>query len=226
MLRTVCITGATGYLGRALSAALSARGHAVRALVRPGGATRVHAGIEARELDVFDVEALAGALGTGETVVHLVGTPHPNPRKAAEFQRVDLGSARACAAAAARAGIAHVVYVSVAQPAPMMHAYVAARAAAESAFSGAGLTATFVRPWYVLGPGHRWPYLLLPLYAVAGWLPASRESARRLGLVTLAQMTCALVAAVEDPPLAGQRRIVDVPGIRERAGRAAGSHAA
>ncbi|HTU68567.1 MAG TPA: NAD(P)H-binding protein [Steroidobacteraceae bacterium] len=217
MSSPVCITGATGYLGRALSSSLISRGHAVRALVRPGGAARVAAGVDVRELDVFDVDALAAALAGGGTVVHLIGTPHPNPRKAAEFQRVDLGSARVCAAAAARARVAHVVYVSVAQPAPMMHAYVAARAAAEAAFVASGVAATFVRPWYVLGPGHRWPYLLLPVYFVAERVPGTREDARRLGLVTLAQMTRALVAAVEAPPPGGEARIVDVPAIRAAA---------
>jgi uncharacterized protein YbjT (DUF2867 family) len=211
---TVFITGATGYLGRGLCAALRVRGHAVRALVRPGGAARVAAGIEAFELDVFDVGALAATLEAGATLVHLIGTPHPNPRKAAEFQRVDLASARAAAAAAARAGVAHFIYVSVAQPAPIMQAYVDARIAAEDAIGAAGLTATILRPWYVLGPGHRWPYLLLPLYALAALLPSAREAARRLGLVTLAQMTRALVLAVENPPTTGARRIVDVPGIR------------
>lgn len=211
---TIAITGATGYLGRALCAALRHRGHAVRALVRPGGATRAEPGIEIHELDVFDAGALAEALDGRHTVVHLIGTPHPNPRKAAEFQRVDLGSARVCASAAASAGVAHFVYVSVAQPAPMMRAYVEARARAEAAISHAGLTATFVRPWYVLGPGHRWPYLLIPFYAVAELLPPTRDGARRLGLVTLSQMTRALVAAAESPPRRGERRIVDVPAIR------------
>jgi hypothetical protein len=64
----------------------------------------------------------------------------------------------------------------------------------------------------VLGPGHRWPYLLLPGYWLAEHLPATRESARRLGLVTLAQMLAALVFAVEHP--ATGIRVVDVPGIR------------
>jgi uncharacterized protein YbjT (DUF2867 family) len=210
----VSITGATGYLGRALTAALHARGHRVSALVRAGGAARVAPGIAAHEVDVFDGAQLAAALSGCNAVVHLVGTPNPNPRKAQEFERVDLGSARVCATAAERAGVAHFIYVSVAQPAPVMQAYVAARQAAEDGIRETGLAATFLRPWYVLGPGHRWPYLLLPFYAVARRLPGSRDVARRLGLVTLAQMTRALVFAVENPPGARQVRIVDVPEIR------------
>ena len=75
-----------------------------------------------------------------------------------------------------------------------------------------GLPATILRPWYVLGPGHRWPVLLTPLYALAEVLPPTREGARRLGLVTLDQMLAALVAAVEAP--ADGWRSVDVPQIR------------
>src|SRR5262249_19409600 len=152
--------------------------------VRPGGGARVPHGVRAVELDVFDSTPLASALAAGDTVVHLIGTPHPNPSKAALFRSVDLASVQACAVAAARAGVAHFIYVSVAQPAPVMHAYVAARREAEQAIAAAGLTATILRPWYVLGPGHRWPYLLLPFYGVASLLPATRDSARRLGLVT------------------------------------------
>ena len=41
-----------------------------------------------------------------------------------------------------------------------------------------------------------------------------RESAQRLGLITLEQMITALVAAIENPPPNGRIRIVDVPAIR------------
>lgn len=208
------ITGATGYLGRALSTRLMERGHQVRALVRTGSSQRVVAGVEAIELDVFDVAQLAHALQGCEAVVHLIGTPNPNPSKAQEFRRVDLGSALACIAAATAARIPHFVYVSVAQPAPLMQAYVAARAEAERALAASGLTASVLRPWYVLGPGHRWPVVLRPLYALAEWVPGWRESARRTGLVTLSQMTDALLRAVEGPPAAGAQRVIGVPQIR------------
>jgi uncharacterized protein YbjT (DUF2867 family) len=110
--------------------------------------------------------------------------------------------------------VAHFVYVSVAQPAPVMHAYIEARQAGEAAIADAGLTATILRPWYVLGPGHRWAYLLLPLYGIARMVPRWRDDARRLGMVTLDQMTRALVRAIEAPPPRGTRRVLDVPGIR------------
>jgi len=209
----ICISGATGYLGRALCKQLQGHGGLV-ALVRPGGAARVAPWVRAVELDVFDSGQLAAAMAPGDSVVHLIGTPHPNPAKAAEFRSVDLASVRACAGAAARAGAAHFVYVSVAQPAPVMHAYVEARREGEAAIAALGLTASILRPWYVLGPGHRWPYLLLPLYGIAGLLPATRDTARRLGLVTLAQMTRALARALGDPPPRGTVRVIEVPQIR------------
>ena len=127
---------------------------------------------------------------------------------------MDLPSILASVEAARRAGAAHLVYVSVAHPAPVMHAYIEVRSAGERAITEAGLTATILRPWYVLGPGHRWPYLLLPFYAMARLMPSKRETARRLGLVTLRQMVNTLVRAVDNPPPAGQIRIVDVPEIR------------
>ena len=210
----VFVTGGTGYVGQALIPALLRRGHRVSALVRQASLARVPPGAVAVIGDALDGAGFANAIPHGATLVHLVGTPHPNPSKAAEFERVDLGSIRASVDAASRANAAHLVYVSVAQPAPMMRAYVAARAAGETAIRAAGLPATFVRPWYVVGPGHWWPLALVPFYQVAEWIPGTRATARRLGLVTLAQMVRALVEAVEHPLCAREIRIVDVPAIR------------
>lgn len=211
------VTGATGYIGQHLVRALLARGHQVRALVRPGSVGRVPGGATTVVGDALDPASFAAAVSSTDTIVHLVGTPHPSPSKAAEFQRVDLASARASVAAARVARATHFVYVSVAHPAPVMHAYIEARSAAERAIADARLTATIVRPWYVLGPGHRWPLFLMPLYAVARLIPSMRDGARRLGLVTVQQMIATLVKAIEHPPAPGQVRIVEVPEIRRSA---------
>ena len=124
------------------------------------------------------------------------------------------GSSLAAALEAARAsGVRHLVYVSVAQPAPVMRAYVAVRRQCEERIRASGLAASILRPWYVLGPGHRWPLLLLPVYAVAERLAGTAEGARRLGLVTIEQMVAALVASVEHAP--DGVGVLDVPAIRQ-----------
>src|SRR5690349_17221784 len=101
-MQRVAITGSTGYLGRSLSRALVDRGHTVLALARPGGAPRVEPGAQALELDVFDEDALVSAIAGCDTLVQLIGTPHPNPSKAAQFRSVDLESACRSAGAARR----------------------------------------------------------------------------------------------------------------------------
>lgn len=97
-----------------------------------------------------------------------------------------------------------------------MHAYIAARREGEALVRASGIPATILRPWYVLGPGHRWPYVLMPIYAILRWFPGTREGAARLGLVTRRAMIAALLEAVAEPPPTGVR-IMDVPAIR-RAG--------
>lgn len=213
-MANVFVSGGTGYIGRALTPELLARGHRVRVLSRAASVGCVPAGATPVVGDALDGSSFAAELDTATTLVHLVGTPHPTPAKAMEFERVDLGSIRASVEAARQAPIAHLVYVSVAHPAPLMHAYIGARVEGEAAITSAGLRATVLRPWYVVGPGHRWPIVLVPLYRIAEWLPGMRESARRLGLVTLAQMVAALVRAVENPPGERMVRVVDVAGIR------------
>ncbi|MEO8303434.1 MAG: NAD(P)H-binding protein [Betaproteobacteria bacterium] len=210
----IFVTGGTGYIGTRLLSALVARGHSVRALVRASSSVALPPGVAAVPGNALDPATFAGKLDAGDTLVHLVGTPHPNPSKALEFERVDLASIRASVAATKRARIAHLVYVSVAHPAPAMDVYVAARTAGEAAIAEAGLTATILRPWYVLGPGHWWPVALVPFYAIAEALPPTRDAARRLGLVSVAQMVRALTHAVESPPPAGTRRVMEVPQIR------------
>jgi len=127
-----------------------------------------------------------------------------------------LGSIRATVSAATRARESHVVYVSVAHPAPVMRAYIAARVEGEALVAATGIAATILRPWYVLGPGHRWPIVLTPLYALLRMIPATRASAQRLGLVTRTQVIASLVHAVANPPPSGLR-IVEVPEMK-RAG--------
>jgi uncharacterized protein YbjT (DUF2867 family) len=215
----VLITGGTGYIGRNLIPVLLGRGHRVRVLARSESADRVAAGATPVIGDALDATSVANALHAADTVVHLVGTPHPTPSKADQFEKVDLMSIRATVAALRNSPTTHLVYVSVAQPAPLMQSYLWVRTLGETMIREAGLTATILRPWYILGPGRRWPMAIMPLYKLAELIPGARATAQRLGLVTLEQFIQAMVAHIENPPARGQWRIIDVPEIKRACAR-------
>jgi uncharacterized protein YbjT (DUF2867 family) len=208
----VFITGGTGYIGRRLIPRLVAQGHKVSALVRPESVGKLPPACEAVAGDALDACSYRDRVRPATTFVQLVGVSHPSPAKAAQFRSIDLVAGREAVSAAVYSGIRHFVYVSVAQPAPMMKAYIEVRAKCETAIQESGLKATILRPWYVLGPGHRWPYALVPAYWLLERFPATRDSVRRLGLVTLEQMLQSLTNAVASP--APNVRVLGVPEIR------------
>jgi uncharacterized protein YbjT (DUF2867 family) len=208
----VFLTGGTGFLGRSLATELLRRGDRVRALVRPGSESRIVPGCEIVRGDALHAETHIANIASADTFVHLVGVSHPSPSKVAEFRAIDLVSCREAVNAAKQAAIRHFVYLSVARPAPMMKEYQAVRAEGERMIIESGIPATFVRPWYVLGPGRSWPIVLQPFYALARMFPATREAANRLALVTLEQMTQTLAYAIEHP--AERLQIFDPPQIK------------
>lgn len=210
---TVFVTGGTGFMGRNLCAQLLRRGYEVKALARPGSEHKLPHGCKVIPGSAIDKNSYAAHIPPAETFVQLIGVTHPNPAKKDEFRAVDLGSARGAIEAACAAGVSHFVYVSVAQPAPVMKFYIEVRAEVERMIRESGLNATILRPWYVLGPGRRWPIALKPMYWLMEQIPTTRESARRLGLVTIEQMVAALVQSVENP--AQGVRILGVPEIRQ-----------
>src|SRR5262249_20604199 len=146
VMATVFLTGASGFMGRRLSAELLSRRHTVRGLVRRGSEPRLVPGCDAVVADPLHAGTHpARGAGCG-TLVHLVGVAHPSPTKAAQFRSIDLASATAAVAAATGARIRHFVYVSVAHPAPVMREYIAARTDAEDLIRASGLNATILRP--------------------------------------------------------------------------------
>lgn len=109
------VTGASGFLGRTLCAALVARGVPVRALVRraaaapPGSEPHIVRGLD-------DAEGLAAALRGAGTVVHLAARVHqmddPAPDPLAEFRAVNVDGLRRVLRQALAARVARFVFVS------------------------------------------------------------------------------------------------------------------
>jgi uncharacterized protein YbjT (DUF2867 family) len=208
----VFVAGGTGYIGRPLIELLLKDRHTVRALVRRGSENKLPAGCEPVTGNALEASTYRDHIAGCDTFIHLVGVAHPGPAKKQEFLDIDLKSIEAAVDVSISGGIRHFIYVSVAHPAPVMRDYIAVRTRGEALIRDAGLNATILRPWYVLGPGHRWPYALLPIYALMRAIPLTRESATRLGLVTHREMVAALRYAVGVP--SSSIKVVDVPAIR------------
>lgn len=211
-MKDVVVLGGSGYLGRPLIERLGADGLQVTAVARSGSIAKLPTGCVAIPGNVLDSRSYLERLPSGAGFVHLVGVSHPAPWKAAQFRSIDLVSLEQSLAAAQSASAAHFVYVSVAHPAPVMKSFIEVRMQCEQKIQESGLNATILRPWYVLGPGHYWPYMLTPIYKVLEAIPATRERALRLGMVTRSQMINALACAVESD--ATGTRILETAEIR------------
>ncbi|MFG3225548.1 SDR family oxidoreductase [Kitasatospora sp. NPDC048194] len=133
----VLVTGGTGTLGRQVVPLLRAAGRPVRVLSRrerpaEDGVAYVRGDLlgDAAEADARLDEALAGV----HTVLHLAGGP-----------KGDDEATRRLVAAARRAGVRHLVHISVIGADKVPLGYFRAKLAAEEAVAGSGLPYTVLR---------------------------------------------------------------------------------
>lgn len=212
--KTIFITGGSGYMGIRLIKILLEKNYSVVALVRKGSEHKVPAGAVTLVGNPFDPATFEQQIPPGSIFVQLLGVAHPSPKKAKQFKEIDLKSVKASADVAAKAGVSKFIYVSVAMaPSKIMQAYQQVRKEGEEYCLNKKLQCTFIRPWYVLGPGHWWPILLYPFYGLAEIIPSWRKQARAKALVIISQMLRTLMTAIEDDPV--WLRIYEIKDIRK-----------
>lgn len=163
----VFVTGATGFLGGALTRRLSADGVRVRALVRaPTKAGRVRdlPGVEVVQGDLLKAEALTDAL-RGCDVLYSVGAALSGTLN--EQRRVNVEGVRRLHAAAQAAGVRRVVHVSTlaiygyshrgvvtetTPHAPNREAYSTSKWEGEAAVRAGDVAYSIIRPGAIYGP--------------------------------------------------------------------------
>lgn len=225
-MTTALVTGATGFIGRPLCAALLERGYHVKASVRSTGNDHVlderivpfAADIENSHSNVWR-DALQGV----DTLVHLAARVHdPSPAKDPSFRRVNtLGTTRLCQLAV-ECGVRQFIYMSTVkvngETAPRPFAendppraqgpYALSKWQAEQQIEiitqGQSCQHTIFRPPLVYGPGVKANfYRLLKLVAANVPLPVGSLHNRR-SLIYVGNLVDALICAMESPQAAGQ----------------------
>lgn len=212
MKQKVFVTGGTGYIGRRLIERLMQHGFEVLALVRNGSEKKLPTGTTIIFGNALEANTFHNSIPNECTFIHLVGVAHPSPAKKQQFIDIDLASIKASVTAAKNKNIAQFIYLSVA-PNNIMKEYAAVRMEGEQLVRENFPNTTFVRPFYVLGPGHRWPLLLIPLFQMASLSKSGKEKVQRLGLVWIGQMINCLINVIEHP--ATGIRVIEVADIKK-----------
>jgi UDP-glucose 4-epimerase len=224
-VKRILVTGASGFLGRALVEDLAAAGQPVRA------AMRQPADIFPRQVEVIAVSDLTrpvewrALLKDTEMVVHLAGIAHSGPGIAEDaYDRVNRVATAELAAAAGAIGIPLVFISSIraqagpTAPQPLREtdpprptdAYGRSKLAAEDAVRAAGVPFTILRPALVYGPGVRGNLARLMRLAQSPWpLPVGSFTARR-SLLARQNLIGAIRHALAHP-LAGETYLVADP---------------
>lgn len=143
---TIAVAGASGFVGKALTARLAGAGHDVVALSRTPVAAA--AGITAVGVDVRDEAATTAALRGVDTAYYLVHSMAAG----ASFRDLDLQLARTFGRAAAAAAVRRIVYLGGLGTAPSS-AHLASRHEVGAALGDAGVPVVELRAAVVFGAG-------------------------------------------------------------------------
>lgn len=226
----VLVTGASGFVGRALCAELVKRGQAVHAVFRNSANL---AGCEAVKISGIDADTdWTGALQGIEVVIHLAARVHVMRDDASdplgEFRRTNTAGTEHLARCAAAAGVRRLVYVSSikvsgeathagskfseADPSAAQDPYGISKWEAEQALrrvaQETGLEVVIVRPPLVYGAGVKGNFAQM-LRVLAKGIPLPLASVRNLrSLVYVENLVDALIACAEHPAAAGQTYLV------------------
>ena len=206
MVKLVAVTGATGFVGPHLVAALARRGWRLRLLVRRWSPLPSLAGVDADLVlgDLSSEQALRQLVDGADAVVHAAGLI--KARTDRDFLTINRDSA---ALLSALAPDAHLVLLSsLAAREPGLSAYGASKRAGEAVVSTRGAYWTIVRAPAVYGPGDR--ETLAYFRAVKlGIAPQPRLPSARLSLIHVADLAEALALTVERPPASSTYEIDD-----------------
>ena len=221
-MHRVFVTGATGFVGRAVIQAVRAEGHVVRCLVRRGSEPDLH-GFEAIERVEGDVLAPPATLEAGmagcDTVIHLVGIIREHPARSVTFDRIHHDATLNVLTAAARAGVRRYLHMSaLGADAHARARYHQTKWAAEEAVRASGLVWTIFRPSVIYGAGDGFISMLARMVRRLPVVPVIGDGRQRLQPVSVEHVAAGFARAVTLETSAKQTYVIagaDVVSIHE-----------
>ncbi|WP_324667846.1 NAD-dependent epimerase/dehydratase family protein [Geochorda subterranea] len=216
-MRHVAVTGGTGFVGRAVVAALLGRGLQVAVLRRPGRDRRrpreanrtlaevARSGGRVVEGDLLETGALSELVAGADAVVHLVGIIRERPRQGVTFARVVVEGTRRLVTAARSAGIRRFVLMSALGADPDdPWPYPRTKGLAEAIAREAGFAdLVILRPSIIYGPGDGFVGMLARLMRRLPLFPVFGDGAFPLQPVPVWVVAEAVAQAVAEPLPAG-----------------------
>jgi len=198
----VLVTGATGFVGNEVVRELLARGHKVRALVRPGSEKKLLAreGVEFFPGDCLNRGSLNPAAAGADAVIHLVGIIREFPGRGVTFERVHVQATRHVVDAAREGGARRYLHMSAlgARPAPA-DPYHVTNWQADEYVKASGLTYTIFRPSIIYGPGDQSLNLFVRQIRRLPFFPIIGDGTYKLQPVPVWVVAQAFAAALELP---------------------------
>jgi nucleoside-diphosphate-sugar epimerase len=204
--KVAAITGATGFVGPHLVAALARHGWTFRLLMRRWTPLPSLPGVEAEIVwgDLADEASLKRLVAGADAVVHAAGLI--KARRPIDFDRVNRdGTARLSALAP---DIPLLLLSSLAAREPQLSPYAASKRAAEEVVTRRSGPWLAVRAPAVYGPGDRETLAYFKM-AARGVAPQPDQPDARLSLIHVEDLAEALALAVDRPPPPGVYEIDD-----------------
>lgn len=196
----VFVTGATGFVGRAVIHALRNEGYVVRCLVRRGSERDLHGfgAIERVEGDVLAPETLEPAMNGCDTAVHLVGIIREHRSRGVTFERVHVEGTVNVLAAAAANGVRRYLHMSALGTRPGARSrYHQTKWTAEEAVRASQLAWTIFRPSVIYGRGDGFVSMLAGMIRRLPIVPVLGDGRQRLQPVPVEQVAEGFARAVE-----------------------------
>lgn len=199
MTLNIAVTGASGFVGKALSPLLANAGHRVSILVRNPDATVFGDGIRVITGGLQDVFALQSLTQNADVVVHIAGVISGIRR--ADFMSANFEGTVALVKEAKASGVKRFVYISsLAARQPSLSAYGESKAAAEQALleMAGEMEVCIIRPAAIYGPGDKATLPLLQiLMSRVAFIPGAAEA--KFAMIHVEDVARALSDAVRGP---------------------------